>query len=124
MSYEAGRKVLLKDYLDLIVEIYSLAREQGINSVRFLNNHQETRNVTEGRKDSVLTKTAYGGVTRLGSELHRKIIIPFTSNTMTKPLLVIVTTDGDVRDPLKVHRVTFNPIFPRSKAKEMVCWRK
>lgn len=102
MSYEAGRKVLLKDYLDLIVEIYSLAREQGINSVRFLNHHQGTRNVTEGRKDSVLIKTAYEGVTRLGSELHKKIIIPFTSKTMTKPLLVIVTTDGAVRYPPRV----------------------
>lgn len=95
---------MLKDYFDLVVEIYGLAREKGINSVRFLNHPLGTRNVTEGRKDSVLTKTAYDGVTRLGSELYKKIILPFTSTTMTKPLLVIVTTDGAVRhSPLKGH---------------------
>lgn len=91
---------MLKDYFDLVVEIYGLAREGGINSVRFLNHQRGTRNVTEERKDSVLTKMAYKGVARLGSELYKKILVPFTSGTMTKPLLVIVTTDGTVRHPL------------------------
>lgn len=104
MSYGVGHKIMLKDYFDLVVEIYGLAREGGINCVQFLNHRRGTRNVTEGIKDSVLTEVAYEGVKRLGTELHRKILLPLTSGTITKPLLVIVTADGAVRhSPLKGH---------------------
>lgn len=100
----------LKKTLEQILEIYSLANipkganaTDGIKSVRFINHRQGKGKFKNEHLDEVVNRSSYVGVTRIGTELHRKVLLPFVLGeklrpvTMTKPLLVIVITDGTVR---------------------------
>lgn len=92
----------LRNTLKEIVQIYNLANENGIKSIRFINHHKGKGNVKLGDLENVVDRCSRVGVTRIGTELHRKILIPFALGskekkvTMTKPLLVMVITDGTV----------------------------
>lgn len=91
---------ILTNTLNEICKIYSLANETGIQSVRYLNHRQGKGNV--GLKDvkEVISRCAYTGVTRIGTELHRRVLSTLVLNPkvpMSKPLLVIIVTDGTVR---------------------------
>jgi hypothetical protein len=93
----------LKKTLEQICQIYSLANPtDGIKSIRFINHHKGKGKVKKENVDEVVSRCSHVGVTRIGTELHRKVLIPFVLGskekmiTMTKPLLVMVITDGTV----------------------------
>lgn len=92
-----GRKKTLKQTLQQIANVYGLARIEGIQSVRFLNTPRGRKNVTSTAVGPTLDNHNYGGVTRIGNELKKKILDKFISAEMGRPLLVIVITDGSVR---------------------------
>jgi hypothetical protein len=101
MKYDEGgkRQDTLKQVLSEVASIYSLARTNGIRSVRFLNTKQGKKDVNSARVEEVL-KVPYYGLTRIGTELKRKILNPFVLKdglTMEKPILAMIITDGDVR---------------------------
>lgn len=99
MKYEEnGERIkTVQKTLDNIANVYGLARDQGIITVRFLNAPQGKKNVTVKTVKSVLKNHNYGGVTRIGTELKKKILDRFVTNDMAKPLLIMIITDGAVR---------------------------
>ncbi|KAH0612940.1 uncharacterized protein H6S33_009320 [Morchella sextelata] len=96
MKYEEnGERIkTLQKTLDNIANVYGLARDQGIITVRFLNAPQGKKNVTVKTVKSVLKNHNYGGVTRIGTELKKKILDRFVNKDMAKPLLIMIITDG------------------------------
>lgn len=105
MEYAEGgrRKEKLRDVLSAIAEIYGLAREQGIVSVRSLNGPRGRKDVTLDKVAGVHSKIVYGGVTMIGTQLQNKILNPFVLSKarMEKPLLTIIITDGNVEGERK-----------------------
>lgn len=127
MKYDEGgvRIKTLQKILNNIADVYGLARENGIVTVRFINAPQGKKNVTPKTVRNVIKNHNYGGVTRIGTELKKKIIDKFVSENMEKPLLIMVITDGAVRPPkyypffLSALRnsLKFSFLRPRVKAK-------
>lgn len=88
----------LQEILNNIADIYGLAKDTGISTVRFLNAAKGKKNVTAKTVKTVIKGHDYGGVTRIGTELRKKILDRFVlGKEMKKPLLVLVITDGAVR---------------------------
>ncbi|KAA8894981.1 hypothetical protein FN846DRAFT_998187 [Sphaerosporella brunnea] len=101
LAEEGQRKVTLHKVLMEVSDIYSLARDEGIVSVRFFNTKKGRKNVTPAKVDDVLNKVAYTGLTKIGTELKQKILDPFlykeaAAGKLKKPLLIMIITDGDV----------------------------
>lgn len=89
---------IFKLTLEAIINIYMLAKPTGLNLVRYLNHRQGKRNVTTEDAPGILDRMAGSGLTRLGTELHRRILHPCVLNTeMTRPLLIMIMTDLKVR---------------------------
>jgi hypothetical protein len=95
---EAGNRLnTMKMAVRTVSEIYKEARFEGIRSIRFLNKSEEYSNILPERVDRIISEAAFHGLTRIGAELHRKIIQPYVAKTpMLRPLLVMVIIDGDV----------------------------
>ncbi|KAL0639094.1 hypothetical protein Q9L58_001777 [Maublancomyces gigas] len=92
---KGARIKTLQKILNAIADIYNLAREQGILTVRFLNATKGKKNVTAKTVKTVIKGHDYGGVTRIGTELKKKILDKFVLGVdMKKPLLIMVITDG------------------------------
>lgn len=101
MEYEDGgnRKDMLKKVLEAIADVYELAREEGIVSVRFLNNPTGRKDIKKADVAGLHAEIQYDGVTMTGTELQNKILKPFVlepQTPMRKPLLTMIITDGDV----------------------------
>jgi len=101
---DGKRKETLIQYIDHITDIYKLANGSGILGLRFMNSRGGKPNWT-GKSKDYLDKHEYGGVTRIGTELHRKILKKFAMNkpNQSKPLLVLIVTDGAVEGERKGH---------------------
>lgn len=100
MIYDQGgeRIKILQRLLNAIASVYSLARENGILTARFLNAPQGKKNITPRTVKTVMKGHDYAGITRVGTELKRKILDRFVLGVeMKKPLLVIVIADQSVR---------------------------
>ena len=91
------RKETLVQFIDYITEICSMANESGIFAMRFMNSGGGKKNWT-GKSKDYLDCHSYGNVTRIGTELKRKILDKFAigNPNQSKPLLVIIVTDGAV----------------------------
>ncbi|KAF8246235.1 hypothetical protein K440DRAFT_602803 [Wilcoxina mikolae CBS 423.85] len=95
---DGKRRETLKRVLENICRIYKLARPEGIVSVKFLNCPQGRKNV---KNADFLDNHPWNGVTRIGTEL-KKILDTFVFlKKMTKPLLIMVITDGGVEGERK-----------------------
>ena len=96
VSEENGkRKKTLVNFIDLTREICSMANESG-PAMRFMNRAGEMENRT-GKWQEYLDHHSYGGLTKIGTEL-KKILDKFTVGDpkQSKPLLVLIVTDGAV----------------------------
>jgi len=106
MVHEEGgkRKETLIQYIDHITEIYKLANQSGILAMRFMNRGGGKKDWT-GQSRQYLERHSYGGVTRIGTELQRKILKKFAmgNTNQSKPLLVLIVTDGPVEGERKSH---------------------
>jgi hypothetical protein len=96
------RRQTLKKVLKEITEIYSLARTDGIVSVRFFNTRYGKKNV-HPRSGDILSDSCYPGLSMIGTQLQKKILEPFVYNRKvdpkddaSKPLLVVVIMHRDV----------------------------
>ena len=99
MIYEQNgtRKDTLIQFIDHITEICSMANESGILAMRFMNRRGGKKNWT-GKSQEYLDHHSYGGATRIGTELKKKILDKFTTGnpSQSKPLLVLIVTDSGV----------------------------
>ena len=104
MIYEenGARKKSLIQFIDHITEIYSMANESGIFAMRFMNRGGGKKNWT-GKSKGYLDHHNYGGVTRIGTELKKKILDKFVigNPNQKKPLLVLIVTNSAVCFSLK-----------------------
>lgn len=118
---KGARIKTLQKILNAIAEIYNLARDRGILTVRFLNASKGKKNVTAQTVKTVIKGHDYGGVTRIGTELKKKILDKFVLGIdMKKPLLVMVITDGAVRLSFFVPQTRAESLIssrPRGKAR-------
>lgn len=96
------RRQTLRRVLKEIVEIYSLARTDGIVSVRFFNTRYGRENIHPESGD-ILSDICYPGLSMIGTQLRKKILEPFVYNkkvdpkdNASKPLLVVVIMHRDV----------------------------
>lgn len=98
---EAGIRItILQQILEVITHFYSLSQPDGkIRAVRFLNKRVSLDNVTPREINEYIKTHRYDGLTRIGKELEKKILKPLVTADMTRPLLVMILTDGDVRAP-------------------------
>ncbi|KAL0635218.1 hypothetical protein Q9L58_005864 [Maublancomyces gigas] len=92
------RKLTMKDTMKAITEVYDLANDFGLLSVRFFNSDQSFIKVKSKNVYSVWKKCLYGGVTRIGSALSERVLDKYVwaPAGMKKPLLVMTITDGAV----------------------------
>lgn len=104
MSYEEdGTRIgILKGVLNIINSIYKHAAEPdtGIRAIRFINNYDDKDNFL-GEPSKIIDNHYFGGTTKIGTELHKKILKPLVlgETPMKKPLLIMVITDGAVSYP-------------------------
>lgn len=91
------RKEILKTIISLISDVYTLARPQGLVSLKFFNNPPGYKNITPKKVPKAIAEHRFSGVTRIGSELKLKILNQYAQlKDMKKPLLVMIITDGAV----------------------------
>ena len=99
MIIEEGgaRKKTLIQFIDHITQIYSMANKTGILALRFLNDSGGKKNWT-GKSQKYLDRHNYNGLTRIGTELKKKILDFYATRNanQSKPLLVLIVTDGAV----------------------------
>ena len=95
---DGRRKETLKKVLEAVADVYKLARDRGIVSVRFLNAPRGRKDIRAADITSLHAAIQFDGVAMTGTELQNKILKPFVlqPKTMTKPLLTMIITDGDV----------------------------
>ena len=98
ISEENGeRKAALIQFVDHVTEICTLANESGVFAMRFMNRGGGKKN-WKGKSQDYLDHHSYGGLTRIGTELKKKILdkFAFGNPNQRKPLLVLIVTDGAV----------------------------
>ena len=91
-----ARKEALIQFVDHITGIYSMANESGILAIRFINGYKGKKNWTGESSKGYLDGHSYGGLTRIGTALKEKILDKFANPKQSKPLLVLIVTDGTV----------------------------
>jgi len=97
LADDGTRKNTLLKVLTAVARIYQLARKEGIVSVRFLNTQKASQDVTQDKVEKLHDDIQYYGVTMIGTQLQEKVLKPFVEQkTMTRPLLTMVITDGNV----------------------------
>lgn len=80
-----------------ITSVYELANPQGIRSINFINTTKRFRNIRTGTLYQPFKSLIYNGITRTGTALRIKVLDTFVwKSPMSKPLLVIIITDGEV----------------------------
>ena len=94
---EGSKKKSLIQSIDHITEICSMANESGILAMTFMNHRGGKKNWT-GKSQEYLDRHSYGGATRIGTELKKRILDKFVigNPNQSKPLLVFIITDGGV----------------------------
>ena len=97
ISDKNGERKTLIQFIDHITETYSMANESGILAMRFMNSKRGKKNWT-GKSKEYLDHHQYGGVTRIGTELKKKLLDKFVigNRNQNKPLLVLIVTNGAV----------------------------
>ncbi|KAI5841683.1 hypothetical protein BZA05DRAFT_412931 [Tricharina praecox] len=97
LADEGRRKSTLLEVLKAVTDIYQLARDKGIVSVRFFNTRNEWQDVTRDKVEELHAAIEYYGVTMIGTQLQQKILKPFVEGKkMERPLLTMVITDGNI----------------------------
>ncbi|EZG66929.1 RfeF [Gregarina niphandrodes] len=97
---EQGERIEdLKMTVSYVAEATALFDSDGI-CVRFLNSTQEGNGIAEpSQVQQLISSVRFQGLTPMGTSLDQKVLQPFVysalkSNSFTKPLLVIILTDG------------------------------
>lgn len=102
---EGERIKTVQQILRLVCEVYEYTRPTGLKALRFLNEPKGRLGIKTTHIDNLDISgkfTSWNGVTRIGTELKRKILDReiFKGKGLQereRPLLVIVITDGEVR---------------------------
>lgn len=97
LEQNGERKKTLERTLDEITKVYDIVNSTGLKSVRFLNARKVRNNIKNSDVPGIFKYRVYDGPTMIGTELKRKVLDRFVfKEPMSKPLLVITITDGQV----------------------------
>ena len=88
----------LKQFIDHITEIRSMPNESDMLSMRFMNGGGGGKKSWTGEWQQYLDRHSYGGVSRIGAELTKKILdrLVIGNPNQSKPLLVLIVTGRTV----------------------------
>ena len=119
---ENGARVeTLAKTLRAISKVYSLARIEGINAIRFLNTRDIYQNVTpEMITTPLMENIVFEGLTSIGTKLRDKVLVKYVTPDMKKPLIVIVITNAEVRRPRTANSDSSLLMRTRSRARLQV----
>jgi len=96
--YQEQRIPHLKEQLKTILDVDLLFETNGVQ-VEFLNKKGEVKIKDRNEVQSEIDKIVFNGPTRLGTELEKKILRKIfqssDNNSLEKPCLVYIITDGD-----------------------------
>jgi hypothetical protein len=100
---EGGRRIkALQVFLTRITEISTHFVSDGI-TIHWFNKLEGVNNVKDINKiPEIIKSNPFRGWTKIGTELRDKILEPFVlrparENTLKKPVMVLIITDGEVR---------------------------
>lgn len=100
--HEAGRRITaLQTFVTRVADIATHFDTDGI-ALRWLNTAKGRDGITQAADvNDVVSAHNFGGHTKLGTELWRKVLDPLVvaparAGTLMKPVLVVVITDGEV----------------------------
>ncbi|KAI5794236.1 hypothetical protein FPQ18DRAFT_330453 [Pyronema domesticum] len=97
VTEEEGKRLsALETTLEIVAQVYTLTREDGIGTIDFLNEPDGFADVVDTEIAEIIKDHSYSGWTRIGTELEAKILNELVTDDMKKPLLVLVITDGDI----------------------------
>jgi hypothetical protein len=100
MHKEDGiRMDMLKASVRTISEIYTLARPEGIVSIRPTYDSLSFDDVTPECVEDVFSDMKFDGITKMGNEVKNRILDPYLYSKnmeIKRPLIVIILTDGEV----------------------------
>lgn len=112
--YENGERIEdLKFILKEVSKIATLFDDDGI-LIRFLNSNQEFNSIkSEQEAIDAITNINFSGTTPLGINLTKKILEPIVynlarSNSLVKPILIIIITDGEPDNKNDVRNAIYN----------------
>lgn len=101
-SEEGGRRIAaLQTFVSRVADVATHFDTDGI-ALRWLNTDPGLDGVVDAADvHDVVSVHAFGGRTRLGTELWSKVLLPMLvgparDGTLRKPVLVVVVTDGQV----------------------------
>lgn len=91
------RKETLRKFIELVTEYCSMANESGILAKLFMTSNGN-RNDWPGSWEEYQEHHGYGSLARIGTALQSKILDQFAlgNRDQSKPLLVLIVTDGAV----------------------------
>lgn len=104
MRKNGGQRIkALKVFLTRITEITTHFDTDGI-TIRWINydkGHDHVKDVSQ--IDDIVENNPFRGWTKIGTELHNKILEPLVlqparGGTLKKPVLVLIITDGEVNE--------------------------
>jgi hypothetical protein len=88
----------LQEILERVLQVYSLANDKGITSIQFSNIKDKEENIRAKELIGDLLKRYHLSYPAcLGTELKEKVLDRLVHHDMSRPLLVLVITDGNVR---------------------------
>lgn len=101
VTQEKGcRKQIIESFVFHITDMYSHACDDGEGKVlrlQFLNTGNGGNNLDTASIKRAFRSHIYSGTSEFGTKLKKKILEDLVNKEMKKPLLVVVTADGDVR---------------------------
>ena len=94
---DGKREKILIQFIDYIMETYSIANESGMLAMCFANRGRGKTNWTS-KSQQYLDHHSYGGELRIGRELKKKILdrLATGNGNQGKPLLVLIVTSNTV----------------------------
>lgn len=97
-SEEAGGRIkTLEKTMEEITSVYQLGNSIGMKAVNFINAKPTFKKIRVKNWKKCLENIKYDGVTPIGTSLKTKILKKFVWDApMTKPLVVVIITDGEV----------------------------
>lgn len=115
----------LKQTVLEITTIYELADSRGIRGIKLLNSRRGFQNVKRSNLRRFFAQLRFVGVTRIGNALKSKILDEYVwPARMTKPLLVVVITDGEVGSPSFISKTLIQSLKQPSRRANHVIPRK
>ena len=97
MEEDGARVKTLRDTLKVVSKVYTFGEKDGLTAVRFLNTSAPYFKVKPGNIGPLMKRIVFDSLTDIGTKLRDRVLAEHVTPGMTKPILVLVLTDAEVR---------------------------